>query len=153
MFPDLLTIYKEISSPYNIFALISIPCTAILLKYIYKPEWLEPYRKRIITFTGIVLALTVIISISFFLYDNYYSAEPSEDNFTVLISPFYTQTPQGSLVDLYMPNKIKEEIESKAGNKIKVVILDNPITNDHEAIREGKKLVRISLFMEGTREL
>lgn len=66
MFSDLLTIYKEITFPYNIFALISISCIAILLKYIYNPEWLDPYRKRIVTFTKIVLALTVISSISFF---------------------------------------------------------------------------------------
>ena len=140
MYPDLFTIYKEISFPYNLFALIILPCIVLLFNYIYKPEWLEPYRKKIIIFTGTVLALTVIISISFFLYDNYYSAEPSEDNFTVLISPFYTQTPQGSSVDLYMPNKIKEEIENTVGDEIKVVILENPVTNDHEAIREGKKI-------------
>jgi tetratricopeptide (TPR) repeat protein len=132
--------------PYNLLAVFIIVIFILLAKFYYThnknkvDKFIEFHFKQITVGLILIIISTAFLAAIYFVHENFFFPEPSEDRFIVAISPFNAVSPQGYSVDNYTPGKIKDEIEEVEGNTINVVILDPPpISSDKDAVQKGKK--------------
>lgn len=139
----------------ELHVLIILACffSLLTLKYPKKVKEIsgsnsEKTNKILICF---ILAI-LLITVCHICYETYYFPKPSQDKFTVLISPFKLDN---SEVDSDTANEMKKKIENITNGSIQVKVLgSSPITNEDEDINKGKKdEAHIVIFGEQKRKM
>ena len=114
----------------------------ILKKSEYVTKTVKIWTAKIKNFSNVkrvfflIIVFTIVVGIA-----SFYSYKVQEDQFVVAISPFdYIDESGKSGSDINTANDLREKIEENKDLGIKVIMLNNPISDTEDAKSQGKKV-------------